>query len=94
MVRAPPVDVLRLEVTYTQRISCQARVLWQGHVYNRHGAAKHTYWMDRQKGIVQVYIHQAGFPLAEPRKLDKHKERRKLLVTGERINKDHVTARL
>ena len=78
MVKAPPVDAVRLGVR------CPLRVLNQGHMYSRHGAARHSYWMGRLKGTVEAHTHQVEFPLAEPHKLEKHKERRKSSVTGEK----------
>jgi hypothetical protein len=91
MARAPPVDVVRLGVRYTPlRNSCPVRVLNQGHImYSRHGAAKHSYWMGRLKGIVEVHTHQVEFPLAEPHKIENQKQRRKLSVTGEKQTSYH-----
>ena len=93
MVRAPPLDVVRLRVMYsTLRLLYPVRVLNQGHVFSRHGAVRHSYWMGRSKGVGEAYVHQVDFHLAEPHQLEKHKGRIKSLVTGERNTTGHVTA--
>ena len=90
MVRVLLADAVRQRVRFTVRTSSQSqvRVLNQNHMYSRHGAVRQSYWMERLWKIVEVHIHPVEFPRAEPHKLEKHKERRESLVTGEMLDVD------